>query len=716
MYTKTLLSASILLALSPAALAEEVSRFDEVVVSATRTSQTIENTAASVAVVSSKDIEANMAKDVAAILEYTPGVSTNSSSRQGVQTINIRGVEGNRIKIMVDGVTQGQAFDGGPYSFVNSSAISIDPDMVKSVEVIKGAASSLHGSDAIGGVVAFDTKDPRDFLKGDATTGGQAKLSYSSEDKSFSEHIAIANRSGNLETLVAYTRRDGQEQQNFADRKENYSIESQDSAKNDLLLKLQYQLSDAHRLEFFGEALHNKTDSDIAHSSYKNYHGQDTTKQYRLGIKHIWLADSAIADSITSRASWQSKEDNGLTHRFQPASSGRPPYTPANADNQQTKDYFYNEDKIELETQLDKLVTLGQTEHNFIYGLSFASSDISNTNTELNSDPATPNQVLVYTPDATDQKIGLFVQDEITLLSGNLIVTPGLRYDSFSTDPGGSTTEPLVKFDDSALTSRLGALYRINNQHSAFAQVSQGFRAPNFTELYYTYDNIAHNYVNDPNPYLKSEKSLAYELGYRHNTNSSATEISAFYSDYDDFIEQVITKKENKIEHYSYVNLSEATIKGIELSNQLKLDQLIGAPNGISTRLAASYSKGEDGNGRPLNSVNPWNVVAALNYDDESTTWGTSLKLDYTAAKSAGNINRDKLNSGTENQVELPSATIVDITAYFKPMQDVTITAGIFNLTDKEYYRWNDIRGKTSLDNDYSQAERNYAITAKYEF
>ncbi|MBF4285139.1 TonB-dependent receptor domain-containing protein, partial [Vibrio anguillarum] len=68
--------------------------------------------------------------------------------------------------------------------------------------------------------------------------------------------------------------------------------------------------------------------------------------------------------------------------------------------------------------------------------------------------------------------------------------------------------------------------------------------------------------------------------GYRHNTNSSATEISAFYSDYDDFIEQVITKKENKIEHYSYVNLSEATIKGIELSNQLQLDQLIGAPNG----------------------------------------------------------------------------------------------------------------------------------------
>ncbi|MGT0149200.1 TonB-dependent receptor plug domain-containing protein [Vibrio metschnikovii] len=164
MLTKTLLSTSILLALSPAAFAEKTTQFDEVVVSATRTTQSLDNTAASVAVISSKELEATMVRDVADIFEYTPGVTTSGSSRQGMQTINIRGIEGNRIKILVDGVTQSQAFDdGGPYSFISSSAISIEPDMLKSVEIVKGAASSLHGSDAIGSVVAFETKDPRDF-------------------------------------------------------------------------------------------------------------------------------------------------------------------------------------------------------------------------------------------------------------------------------------------------------------------------------------------------------------------------------------------------------------------------------------------------------------------------------------------------------------------------------------------------------------------------
>ncbi|WP_217536698.1 TonB-dependent hemoglobin/transferrin/lactoferrin family receptor [Vibrio metschnikovii] len=717
MLTKTLLSTSILLALSPAAFAEKTTQFDEVVVSATRTAQSLDNTAASVAVISSKELEATMVRDVADIFEYTPGVTTSGSSRQGMQTINIRGIEGNRIKILVDGVTQSQAFDdGGPYSFISSSAISIEPDMLKSVEIVKGAASSLHGSDAIGGVVAFETKDPRDFLKGDATTGGQIKLSYASEDKSFSEHVAIAHRSGDLETLVAFTRRDGQEPKNFGDHKENYSISGQDSANNDLLLKLQYQLSEAHRIEFTGEMLRNQVDSDIVHSSYKNYTGRDITKQYRLGLKHIWFSDLPLADTITSRVSWQSKEENGLTKRFQPASAGRPPYQPANNDNHQTKDYFYSDDKIELEAQFDKLITLNNSEHNIMYGINLLSSDISNINNEYNSDPATPNQVIVYTPDAEEQKIGLFIQNEIALLNGNLIVTPGLRYDSFRTEPGDNAGKGLSKFNDSAVTGRLGTLYRLDPNSAIFAQVSQGLRSPNFTELYYSFSNLAHGYVIEPNPNLKSEKSLSYELGYRHNNDFSATDISLFYSSYDDFIERVVTKVESKINYHSYINLREATIKGVELSNQLKLDELLNAPRGLTTRLAANYTEGKDGDGRPLNSINPWNVVAALNFDDPDSTWGTSLKLNYTAGKSNRNINNDKATGGTENQVELSSSTIFDITAYYKPIKDLTLTAGIFNIADKEYYRWNDIRGKNILDNDYSQSKRNFAITAKYEF
>ncbi|CAH6807676.1 TonB-dependent receptor [Vibrio chagasii] len=715
MYKQSLLSASIVLALSStSALAEDYALFDEVVVSSTRTNQTLINTAASVTVISDKQIEENMAKDVDEIFEYTPGVTMNSSSRQGAQTINIRGMEGKRVKILVDGSSQPGSFDGGPYAFINSSGISIDPDMLKSVEIIKGAASSLHGSDAIGGVVAFETKDPSDFLKDGEDFGGQAKLSYSSEDNSFSEHVALANRFGDLETLVAYTRRDGEELQNFRNSGdlENYAVENQDTSADNLLVKLQYQLNESHRIEFLAELIKDTSDSDIYHSSYDSYTGEDDTKQNRFAIKHIWFADGAIADTVTSKVSYISKEENGVTIRFKPAGPGFPPYVPANNDNLQTKDYDYTEDKLEIETQLDKEIN----NHYLVYGATYTHSDISNTNMEYNSDPATDDQLYVYTPDAKEQKFGLFVQDEISLMNNKLVVTPGVRFDYFSTDPGKNTGESLTDFSDSAVTGRLGTTYKLTDTGTVFGQISQGFRAPSFDELYYTYDNPGHGYVNDPNPDLKSETSISYELGYRHNTQASSSEIAAYYSDYDDFIETVVTKKTGGTTHYSNVNLESATIKGVEFSNTLLWDVLVGAPEGISTHFVASYTEGEDGNGNALNSVNPWNAVLGLNYDAPNQNWGTSLKLNYTADKSGSDINFDDENGGNAGQAELPSATVVDLTAYYKPMKDLTIRGGVFNLTNEEYYRWNDIRGDDELYKENSQAERNYGISAKYEF
>ncbi|MGB2146174.1 MAG: TonB-dependent receptor, partial [Vibrio toranzoniae] len=89
---------------------------------------------------------------------------------------------------------------------------------------------------------------------------------------------------------------------------------------------------------------------------------------------------------------------------------------------------------------------------------------------------------------------------------------------------------------------------------------------------------------------------------------------------------------------------------------------------------------------------------------------------NYTADKSASDINFDDKSGGNAGQAELPSATVVDLTAYYKPIKDLTIRGGVFNLTNEEYYRWNDIRGDDELYKENSQAERNYGISAKYEF
>lgn len=696
MYKKSLLSASILLALAHAAHAEEYSTLDEVVVSATRTNNQIADTAASVTVVTEENIEEGMITGIDDLFKYTPGVNVQSNSRQGVQSINIRGIEGNRIKVIVDGVAQPNQFESGS-EFVNSSRVDVDTDMIKAVEIVKGAASSLQGSDAIGGIVAFETKDPADILK-DRDFGGYAKINYSSSDNSFSESVAIANKVGDLESLVAYTRRDGEEPDNFGQPDE------QDSSANNLLVKLQYQLNPAHRLEFAGNYVRNKNKLTLDYLTsmvpYENASGIDETEQYQLGIKHIWDAQVEIADLITWQLDWVSKEETGVTDRTR-LSNG----------NVQKKDYLYSDEGIQFDAQFDKYFVTGSAEHNLVYGASFSNKDIANTNKEFNS--VGGDQVIFYIPDAEETRYGLFAQDEI--LFGNFIVTPGVRFDSFETTPGDTTGNPSQNasseykdYSDSAVTGRLGTVYKLDEAHRLFVQVSQGFRAPDFSELYYSYGNPMFGYVNKPNPDLEAEESISYEGGWRYNTDRVSNEISIFYSDYDNFIDNQLVSGSfmTRDAVYQSINIDKATIKGVELANQLSWDGLLPV-EGFSSRIAAAYTEGEDGDGNPLNSVSPWNTVVGISYDSVNH-WGTTLNVNYTAKKSKSDIDGDYM--------PIDAATVIDITAYYKPTKDLTLRAGVFNVSDEEYYNWNDVRGLSSEDKDQTQAKRNFSLTAKYEF
>ncbi|WP_031840171.1 TonB-dependent receptor domain-containing protein, partial [Vibrio parahaemolyticus] len=368
----------------------------------------------------------------------------------------------------------------------------------------------------------------------------------------------------------------------------------------------------------------------------------------------------------------------------------------------------------QFDSQFDKYLSLGSTEHYFVYGASFSDKDIKNVNKEYNS--ASANKEIFYIPSASERRYGLFLQDEITV--GNFTITPGVRWDAFETDPGDTSSNPsgnaasdYKKFSDSAFTGRLGSVYKLNEQHRLFAQISQGFRAPDFQELYYSFGNPMHGYIFKPNPDLKAEDSISYEFGWRHNNDISSSEVSVFYSDYDNFIEsKTVSGTWTPVTDpaiQQYVNIGKATIKGIEFSNQLSWNKFMPI-EGFSSRVAAAYTEGEDGNNNPLNSVNPWNLVAGFNYDSEQN-WGTTLTINYTASKDKSDINDDKV-------LPISAATVVDITAYYKPIKDLTLRAGLFNVTDEEYYNWNDVRDLQTENKDLTQAGRNWSITAKYEF
>ena len=259
MYKKSILSASILIALSQGAYAEDSSTFNEVVVSATRTEQNINDVSASVESVSSKDIERSLSKDLYDAVQYTPGVEATTSGRFGISGFNIRGMEGDRVKIVIDGVQQATPFNpgGGAVQAIYPNAIELDT--LTSIEINKGPSSTLYGSDAMGGVVVLKTKDPSDVLKtdGDENRFG-IKSSYFSADEQFKNTLTWAMRQGNLETLLMGTYASGSEVKTFGDGSDidgpNRGLENPaDKNLSNILAKAYYKASDVFKLGFVFE-------------------------------------------------------------------------------------------------------------------------------------------------------------------------------------------------------------------------------------------------------------------------------------------------------------------------------------------------------------------------------------------------------------------------------------------------------------------------------
>ena len=91
-----------------------------------------------------------LATSTAEVFRYSPGIDYEASgSRFGTEGINIRGIGGNRVAMLVDGVPLSDQFDVG--SFSNATRDFINAGLIQRIEVLHGPASALYGSSAIGG-------------------------------------------------------------------------------------------------------------------------------------------------------------------------------------------------------------------------------------------------------------------------------------------------------------------------------------------------------------------------------------------------------------------------------------------------------------------------------------------------------------------------------------------------------------------------------------
>lgn len=153
-YTHNLLSAAVVAAItfSGAAIADEYQTLETTTVTAGRFEQDLMETPMSVSVITADDIAKSGAQSIGALIESMTGVRINNDGGQGIKRAKIRGEDAFRSLVMIDGqkISEQKSMSGSP--------ILIDPAMVERIEVIKGPASVLYGSDAIGGAINIITK------------------------------------------------------------------------------------------------------------------------------------------------------------------------------------------------------------------------------------------------------------------------------------------------------------------------------------------------------------------------------------------------------------------------------------------------------------------------------------------------------------------------------------------------------------------------------
>ncbi|HHF4105694.1 TPA: TonB-dependent receptor, partial [Haemophilus influenzae] len=317
---------------------------------------------------------------------------------------------------------------------------------------------------------------------------------------------------------------------------------------------------------------------------------------------------------------------------------------------------------------------------------------------------------------------------------------------------------------------------------------ANGFRAPTSEEIYMTFKHP--QFSIQPNTDLKAETSKTKEVAFTFYKNSSYITLNAFQNDYRNFID-LVEVGERPIEEGSTItypfhqnqNLDRARVRGIEIASRLEMGDLFEKLQGFHLGYKFTYQKGRiKDNGlhpkyeeflklnkdkhpeyeaiarkpQPMNALQPTTSVYNIGYDAPSQKWGVDMYITNVAAKKA----KDSFNSQWTSMVERKEKlytdtptdkaaskangkdvkdsrglwrnnryTVIDTIAYWKPIKNLTFTAGVYNLTNKKYLTWDSARSVRHLGtinrvetatgkglNRFYAPGRNYRMSVQFEF
>lgn len=650
-FNKTALAAALSLSFCAfATQAAETYKSEDVVVTASRVEQQLADVNMSVSVITNDQIEKDAgATTIADLLESTvPGIRVNNDGGQGIDRIKIRGENSFRTVVMIDGqrISEQKSMSGVP--------LLIDPSQVERIEVIRGPASVLYGSDAIGGAINIITKKG-----GTKPVQGTVSAGFNSSNSGKNASASIYGGANGWKYRIAAATSDTDNLDTA--RGEMPNTESKTTSADAFL---SYDIDpnktigasfSYHDLEFMA--------GDYATPGF--YVDVPEWERMRGAIFGEFknLTDTLVRLRIDA---YHERNQKQMKNHIE---MGRAGYMEIIADN----DTKTNGLSIQGDWQL-------ADNHYLITGYEYSIDNLEAISQSEMTMPGYSVLVKDIDYDGEQSRHSIFATMESTVVQ-NWIFNYGVRYTWVDSEMDidvhkGSATEGKQDSSDGKAVFNVGATYKGFENLTLRANWAQGYRYPLLQEQYVDTSMGQGMGVTYANPDLKPETSDNFEIGARYTNGIVRVDAAIFYSDADDYITTVAIDEKNS----RYTNVGKAKTIGFELDAGVQLGDF--EPYTVLTILRREYEE----NSVETTKTGTPKVTAryGIRYNTEYN--GALWRADaYAVTQSA----TESLNVSDPDAevISYGGATTFNLTGgvSFGPDNAYSFDAGFYNIGDKAY-------------------------------
>jgi len=643
-------------------LNKQSAQLDEIVLSVFKKSEKTNRIAEQIAVVSSKEIQKISPQTSADLLATIPGIKVQKSQFGGGSPV-IRGMESNRVLLVVDGVRMNNAIYRKGHL---QSSISVAPNMLDKTEVVFGPSSVLYGSDALGGVIHYYTKTPK--LSAEEEVKSQFFSRFSSVNQEITSHVSAELRFSNWASFTSISFSDFGDLQSGSRRSHgfkdwgkvfyysenrygNYTENPTVNPRPEVLKNTGYHQTDFLQKFFIPLSKNTELKINLQYSTSSNIPRFDRLIEFKnnslkfaewnYGPQNRFLLSSQFL--IHPNKKWL--ESGSITGAYQQIKESRIQRKFGSLDRS------FREELVNVfSVNGDFSVSLTQDKKRVLsYGFEFTYNDVTSksfgktlvvSNGQINGS-SSGFKVQSRYPDGGSNYLSssayiAYRQD----LNSKTTLNTGLRFTNTTLHALWldqtfiHLPETNITAVNSAVTATIGYVYRPGKNWQLNSVVSSGFRSPNIDDIGRVREKSGN--ISVPNIHVNPEFAYNVEIGLQKYFNDKKFRVGAnvYYSLLDNYIQRDFvyntdgSKKQVQFDGefgnaITNQNKGTAYVFGYTLSYLGKISSTINSSGFITYTKGRTYDTKE-----PMSSIPPLFGRVEINYKKDKIEFGAALKFN----------------------------------------------------------------------------------------